>query len=81
MQEIPGIPIKRSWWSSTVTPFAANLAVLVYQRPGQGQTRWVRLLWNERAVPIPACRHELDCEAGRFLVCPLIPAHLHIHFM
>lgn len=64
---LPHPPAQRSWWGSTVTPFAANLAVLLYKIPGQGQIL-VRLLWNERAIPIPFCSDQLSCTLETFVV-------------
>lgn len=53
-----------------MTPFAVNMAVFLYQAPGSEDVV-ARLLWNERAVPIPWCGNDIDCDALEFVVSPV----------
>ena len=58
---------QRTWWASTAMPAAANLAVVLYKAEQTPDFR-VRLLLNERAVPVPACDGKFECDLDSFVV-------------
>mmetsp|Transcript_2566 Transcript_2566/g.6371 ORF Transcript_2566/g.6371 Transcript_2566/m.6371 type:complete len:512 (+) Transcript_2566:295-1830(+) len=55
---------------SAAAPFAANVAHILYVCPprlGTGARHLVRTVYNEYAVPLPACDGQLDCPLEDFL--------------
>ena len=64
---LPIDPEVRPWWASTVIPFGANLVLLVHGR-NNSSPLYVRLYWNEQAIPHPASNDSIDCELSDFVV-------------
>ncbi|KAK3229629.1 hypothetical protein Dsin_001510 [Dipteronia sinensis] len=56
LQLPPKPPQNRSWWGSTVAPFAGNNMLVLYSCPSKSSNKYfVQVLHNERPTPMQGC--------------------------
>ncbi|XP_060212983.1 uncharacterized protein LOC132640411 isoform X3 [Lycium barbarum] len=62
LQFPPKPPNKRNWRGSIVTPFAGNNMLVLYSCGSNNSSKYfVKVLHNERPIPIPGCNNSDSC--------------------
>ena len=70
---LPKPPAERVFRGAVVSPYGANIAHVLFNRPATGE-HFVWTIYNEHVVPLPGCGGNLTCGLEAFLVHPRTPS-------